>query len=540
MIKVLLVDDSSFIRKTIKQMLSYDPEIQVIDEACDGKEAIEKTLALKPDVITMDIIMPGVDGIWALEEIMKQRPTPVLLVSSIGMSSSDITAEAFSLGVIDIVTKPDSPDSIPLIRRELIEKIKAASKIDRIRLMENKTILAQKKKGFSKMKSNQVVVIVTSAGGPPSLYEVISKFSDKFYAGVVVAQHLPATFVQSFVGHLQKMTSLNVRLASKGDLLNSREVLFSPTDSTLELHRTKKGAVTNLTNYQVRLQPDIDKVIISCAKAYKAETVLVVLSGLGNDGVKGAEEVKKYGGKVIVEDETTAGVFSGMPLSVIKSGFYDTTCPSYLIAEMAERYLGYKSANVDGKNFLVKGLILKNMANYLKTNNPEDLYNRIMANLSENARNTLIGAINSYNYYPGNIYNELSEEVFKQCNSAKPDIIETIAYDNAKTCFQIFKQGVNVSDGNIEHLTKFLKTIHKIIFPEITWDLSELNLELKYFKFIQKNGGYNTTNSPILAKAINGWTSYFFEQTGISLKTIENEIVQDNKNCAISCTIKWQ
>src|SRR3989339_1803097 len=202
MIKVLIVDDSNFMRKAIRQMLSYDPEIEVIDEAGDGREAIEKAMVLKPDVITMDIIMPGVDGLWALEEIMKQHPTPVIMLSSIGLTSSDIIQEALALGVIDFVTKPDNSQSLTAIRKELIEKVKGAAAVDRFRLLEYRSMQPAKKQPTGKFKTHQVVVVVTSAGGPPSLYEVISKFSDSFYAGVVVAQHIPSSFVPSFVSHI--------------------------------------------------------------------------------------------------------------------------------------------------------------------------------------------------------------------------------------------------------------------------------------------------------------------------------------------------
>ncbi|MCB4791170.1 MAG: response regulator [Elusimicrobia bacterium] len=540
MIKVLVVDDSTFLRKIIKQILSFDPEIEVIDEAGDGKEAIEKTLLLGPDVITMDIIMPGFDGLWALEEIMKQRPTPVILVSSISLPSSDVVQEAFSLGVVDVVIKPEKQEDTSAIRKELIEKVRAASKINKVRLLENKALQLNKKKPLTNSKATQVVVIATSAGGPPSLYEVISKFSENLSAGIIIAQHLPSVFVDSFIAHLQTKTTLHVRHANKGDILRSRDILFSPTDSTLELYNTKRGKVVNLIDYQVRLQPDIDKVIISCAKAFRFETILVILSGLGNSGVKGAEEVKKLGGKVIVEDESTAGVFNGMPLSVITSGFYDTTSSSYTIAATVERYLGSKVDAAGQKNFYVKGSVLKNTMNYLQEKEREKVCSDILANMTENSRNTLSGEINSYNYFPGSIYNELNENIFKFLSKANPNIIETIAYENARNCYRLFKKGLDIVPLDVENLITVLETINKIIFPEVQWEKVSLNLEKKYLKFIQRNGGYTESNSEILANATNSWTLYFFEQAKLTLTRIENETGKDNKGYFIACSVWWK
>lgn len=539
MIKVLIVEDSTFIRKALRQMLSYDPEIEVIDEAGDGREAIEKTVLLKPDVITMDIIMPGVDGIWALEEIMKQRPTPIVILSSIGISMSDIVQEAFSLGVVDVIAKPSSPHNLTIIRKELIEKIKAASHINRFRLLEHKSMSVAKRRFPRHLKTHQIAVIVTSAGGPPSLYEVVSKFSDHFYAGVVVAQHIPSNFVPSFVHHIQKMTYMPVKVASKGDILYSRRVLFSPTNATLQLHQTKKGAVVDLVDFKTRLQPDIDKVISSCAHVFKSGTVLVVLSGLGNDGVKGAEEVKRFGGKVIIEDKSTAGIYSGMPSSVVKSGFYDVTCPSYSIAETVESYFGKKSDEITHKKkFLVKGIVLKSTLGYLRTSCTPDTYSDILSALSENTRSVLNSSLNSYNYYPGDLYNELFETIYKQCSKNDPDILGNISKINAQDCLKVYKQGFPTT--NIEHFINFLPTFQKVVFPGSTWELVELRVDSKQIRFVERSEGYTENNSKMLAKASNGWITFLFQTVGADVTECINEVGEDDNGWYILCKLKWK
>lgn len=536
MTKVLIVDDSTFIRKTIRQMLSYDPEIEVIDEAGDGREAIEKTLLLKPDVITMDVIMPGVDGIWALEEVMKQRPTPVIIVSSVSINVSDIAQEAFSLGVIDIVLKPNSPQNIPIIRRELIEKVKAASRIDKFRLLDYKLLRATTKKPAAKMKSHQIVIIVTSAGGPPSLYEVISKFSSRFFAGIVVAQHMPSNFVPSFVNHIQKLTPMPIKIADKGDILYSRRILFSPTDNTLQLHHTKKGAVVDLIDYKTRLQPDIDKVITSCANVFKSGTVLVVLSGLGNDGVKGAEIVKNLGGKVIVEDKSTAGLYGGMPSSVIKSGYYDIICPSYSIAETIEKYFDNKPIDVNQKKFLVKGIVLRSAVSFLKNNCSPDIYGKIFSELNENDRSTINTSLNSNNYYPEILYYTLLENIDKICKDVYPDIIQKLSQDNAVECFKIYQQGFPLS--NPEHFIKYLPTYQKVLFPGSSLGISELDMPSKKLSILMRSEEYSEKNIHILARYYNEWLKYMLETVKISIAEVKNEIGEDNSGWYIKCLIR--
>jgi two-component system, chemotaxis family, protein-glutamate methylesterase/glutaminase len=538
MIRVLIVDDSSFIRKTIRQMLSFDSEIEIIEEASDGRDAIEKTIALKPDVITMDIIMPGVDGVWALEEIMKQKPTPVIIVSSIGLSSSDITQEALSLGVIDIVVKPDSPQNIPVIARELVEKVKAAARVGKLRLLEQKALAPIKKTLSSNVKAHQIVIIVTSAGGPPSLYEVISKFSEKFYAGVVVAQHIPTNFLGSFVGHIQKMTTMNANIAKKGDLLYSRRILFSPTDTTLQLHQTKKGAVVDLVDFKVRLQPDIDSVIIACASIFKSGTILVVLSGLGNDGVKGAEEVKRLGGKVIVEDKSTAGIYTGMPLSVIKSGFYDATCPSYSIAETVEGFLNKRTDNFSLNKFIVKGLILKSIIGYLRTNCTPKVFDTFINSLSRETRDALNNTLNAYNYYPVELYYELYIKIEKHCTAQSKDILAILGTQTAQECFVLYKQGFPVNDVN--HFITFLPTFQKAVFPGSTWEVSVNAPELKRVEYIHRNEGLNEQVARIQSKVLGAWIACIFQTTGTNVAENKTEIGEDSNGWYIKFQLKWK
>lgn len=387
------------------------------------------------------------------------------------------------------------------------------------------------------MKAHQVVVIVTSAGGPPSLYEIISKFSEKFYAGVIVAQHLPSNFLDSFTSHIQKMTSMQVKIADKGDLLFSRRILFSPTNATLELHQTKKGALVDIVDHKTRLQPDIDKVIISCANVFKSATTLVVLSGLGSDGVKGAEVVKKYGGKVIVEDKATAGIYVGMPLSVVKSGFYDTTCPSYGIAEMIENILSNKTNAVAPKNSLVKGIVLRAIVSFLRTKCAPEDYSSVMDALSEASRNALTNSLNAYNYYPLEIYYEITDTINKSCSEKNKNIIDDLAMSIVQECYFMYKQGFPVA--NPENFISFIPTFQKVIFPGDSWEVLSISNDQKRAELIDHNDTFNDNNIQLFAKMTCGWLKHLFVLAGFSSRDCRVEQGADQKGQFIKCTVSW-
>lgn len=534
-IKVLLVDDSTFMRKAIRYMLDSDKEIEIIDEAGEGREALEKTLSLKPDVVIMDIIMPVMDGLWALDEIMKQRPTPVLMLSSIGVKDSEIAKEAFALGVVDVLLKPDNPQNLAIIQKELTEKIKAASRVNKLRLLEYKSIVV-KERVVSKILAHQAIVIATSAGGPTSLYEVISRFSDNFYGSVIVAQHMPVHFISSFVNHVQMMTSLSVSIGKKGDLLYSRRVIFSPTNCTLEVYKTKKGFVTDLTDYKMRLQPDINRVIISCAEAFKSSMVLIVLSGLGNDGVKGAEIVKKYGGKVIVEDESTAGVYLGMPANVIKSGFYDVTCPSYNITEAAEQLLSKKVYTARKKNFMVKGIVLRSIIEYIKTNFSEEILNHLISALSENTKN-IITSIRQYNYYSSDIYIELIKVIYEQISLSKSTIIEDISFDSAKESIKLYE--TVLLSNNMDDFGNFIQMFARIIFPGLTGENIQVNQDKKIASCVFRTDGYEKENLKLYCLIKKGWIMYFAKLMKLNSSNVICDSGEDDKGYYIKCNLIW-
>ena len=537
MIKLLIVDDSTFMRKALRHMVTADPEIEVVGEAGDGRDAMEKVLTLKPDVVAMDLIMPGVDGLWALEEIMKQRPTPVVIVSSVGTKTSEITKEAFSLGVVDVLCKPDNPQNIAVIQREFIETIKAASRVSRMRLLEYKT-KAPIQRTTSTIIAHQAVVIATSAGGPISLYEVMPRLSSNFYATMLIAQHMPPQFMDSFVNHIQTMTPFPVKIAEKGDLLYSKRVLFSPTDKTLEVHRTKKGCVADVIDFKTRLQPDINHVIISCAEIFKSSMVLVVLSGLGNDAVKGAEVVRNFGGKVIVEDESTASVYSGMPSNVVKSGNYDLLCPSYKIAEAIENYLANKPFKQNTKEFMVKGIIIKNTIQYIKNRFSQETADKVISMLSEENRSLVTGNLKQFNYYTSEVYYDVFHKVQNLLGADSPLILEDIGEENARACLEAYKTALSI--GSLSDFATFLQGLYKIIFPGIASDYMEIKQEAKTASYVLRSNGYTEENVSVSAKIVKGWLNHITKLLNITLVSNSCEGAKDEKGLKIVCEFSWK
>ncbi len=406
MIKVLVVDDSTFIRKVISQLIITDPEITVVATAGDGQEAVEKVRTLNPDVVLMDIIMPMPDGLWALEEIMKQNPTPVIIVSSVANAASDVVEQAYSLGVVDVIQKPENPQQMYKISQELITKIKSAAKIDKTRLVSRALLPKVETIRGIKFRAYSVVVIGSSAGGPVSLDEVLPKIPKDFPAGIIVAQHIPEQFLTSYVEYLNKKCYFPVRIASNGDIIQQGRILFSPCDRTVQLARTKKGAVVRLTKIDARLCPDIDSVFVSCAEVFRANTIGVVLSGMSGYGVKGAKAIKQSGGKIIVEDKLTASI-NGMPQGVISAGLADWVLPSYNIPEALTNILSGRTPL--HKEFRAKGIIFQSVKRFAESRNPEYGWENILNLVDEEVRKEFSGGILKSMFYSQSSYIQIHQ-----------------------------------------------------------------------------------------------------------------------------------
>ncbi len=343
-VKVLVVDDSGFVRSVISQELATDPEIEIIGAAKDGIDAIEKVKKLRPDVVTMDVIMPKMDGLTALEHIMKELPTPVVMVSALTTSSAEVTIKALELGAVDFFLKPSvlSPLGDANSKAGLIAKIKLAARttvskepIPHLHTAAPSTKAIQK--AHSGKRPNRVVVIGSSTGGPRALMQVIPRLPADVDAAILVVQHMPSLFTRSLAERLDSLSRLSVREAQDGDEIQRHQVLVAPgdhhmvvNDSRIQLH---KGPPV------LGVRPCIDITMESVARNFGNRSLGVVLTGMGTDGTRGAALIKAAGGKIIVEDESTC-VVNGMPISVVRAGYADYIVPIHdmalKIAEICE------------------------------------------------------------------------------------------------------------------------------------------------------------------------------------------------------------
>ncbi|HWQ43434.1 MAG TPA: chemotaxis response regulator protein-glutamate methylesterase [Desulfosporosinus sp.] len=363
-IGVLIVDDSPFMRMTLQKILSQDPGIKVLDTARDGREGISKLQALRPQVVTMDVEMPIMNGLQALEEIMRWQPTPVIILSSVTTEGTEATLKALDLGAFDVVAKPSGSPGADLqaLSSDLVEKVKAAAVVNPARLgrkyvpvgsaVVQTTISATTKvvtpggagslplgqaprfTGSGKLASLpkypvEIVAIGTSTGGPSALQAVLPMLPANFPVPVLVAQHMPPGFTGPLAQRLNGLCPLNVREGIHGEVLKAGNVYVAPAGKQLQVQR-KAGQLTLHIGDEAPIptlyHPSVDVMFLSLAKAVGKGTLGVVMTGMGNDGMKGMKEVKGLGGFAIAEAEETCVVY-GMPRSLVDAGLADRVVP---------------------------------------------------------------------------------------------------------------------------------------------------------------------------------------------------------------------
>ncbi len=332
-VRVLVVDDSAFIRYAISRRLGADRQIQVVDTAANGAEAVEKVISLAPDVVTLDVDMPVMDGLEALARIMEHRPTPVVMLSSHTREGAEVTLRALELGAVDFIAKPQNGSAMGIVTlgEDLIAKVKAAA---RSRLHKTPVRRAESKPFASTpglgLAAEAVVAIGASTGGPRALYEVIPHLPRDLPCAVVVVQHMPSGFTRALAQRLDAASSLPVVEAAHGEELRTGQVYVAPGDIHLVVDRGRVRLESGPKVHGVR--PSVDVTFLSLASYYGGRTVAAVLTGMGNDGAEGARAIHRAGGKVLAEDESTCVVF-GMPRSVIEAGAADEVVPLPRIAE---------------------------------------------------------------------------------------------------------------------------------------------------------------------------------------------------------------
>lgn len=336
-IRVLIVDDSAFARLVISRHLDVDPEIEITGTARDGIDALEKISTLKPDVVTLDVEMPRMDGITTLEKIMSDYPTPVVMLSALTAGGADVTIKALELGAVDFFLKQSiiNPTGNDVTSMELINKVKEASKVDVARVTTRlKNIVATLQRSSRKKaaataakttKINKLVIIGSSTGGPRALYEVVPSLPADLPAAVLIVQHMPPKFTRSIAERLDELSQIDVKEAEAGDLVRLGQALIAPGGYHMVVQMNGVIAL-NQEKPRCGLRPAVDVTMEAAVKVYGSRCVGVILTGMGNDGTQGCAMIKAGGGKVLAEHESTCVVY-GMPRSVVEAGLADRVVP---------------------------------------------------------------------------------------------------------------------------------------------------------------------------------------------------------------------
>lgn len=330
MVKVLVVDDSALVRRVLTEELARDPEIEVVGSAPDPYVARDKILQLSPDVITLDIEMPRMDGLSFLRKLMKHHPMPVIVVSSLTPKGSEMAMDALSLGAVEVLCKPGEAYSIGELSRELTSRVKIAA---RARISARTTPVVTKPLDALKETTLKIIAIGASTGGTEALREVLQRFPVNAPPTVVV-QHMPEQFTKAFADRLNGICAIEVREAKDGDTLRPGLALIAPGNKHMLLQRS--GAMYSVAikdGPRVHHQrPAVDVLFKSVARFAGKNAVGAILTGMGADGADGMLEMKQAGAKTIAQDEKTCIVF-GMPKEAIARGGVDSVMPLELVAQ---------------------------------------------------------------------------------------------------------------------------------------------------------------------------------------------------------------
>jgi two-component system chemotaxis response regulator CheB len=339
-IRVLVADDSAFMCKVLKEIINSDAQLEVAGTARDGREAVALAESLRPDVITMDINMPHLDGLQATELIMSQHPRPVVIVSSESREGAASTLRALELGAIDFVPKPTNGIDLDMrnIREELTRKLKMAAKVRVVRTATMSKRVAphapvsvasalahNAERAAQNQASNgtkfPIVVIAASTGGPAAVMRVVAGLPKDLHAAVLLVLHMPAAFTSQFTIQLAEVSRLPVKEAESHEAPQPGVIYLCPGANHLRISSTGKIALDGGPRIE-GYRPCADVALESAAAFARPLTVAVVLTGMGNDASKGVQAVKAAGGHVIVQDEATCVIF-GMPAEAIKTGSVD-------------------------------------------------------------------------------------------------------------------------------------------------------------------------------------------------------------------------
>ncbi len=350
MINVIVVDDSAFMRKSISIMLESDKNIKVIATARDGEEGYNLTKKLHPDLVTMDIEMPKMDGLTALQKIMHDCPVPVIMVSSLTSEGAELTIKAFEYGALDFIPKELSYINVNIIKikEDLIRKVKEIVRQNSVR---ERLKRLQKLRGPSKLEINlsnakylprigyKAVTIGISTGGPLSLQKVIPQLSKKINCPIFIVQHMPPKFTKSLADRLNSMSELEVKEAENKEAVRDGVVYIAPGGLHMTIDRNNLGTFFVSISKEPSsslYRPSVDVMIDSVVDGYGKNTLGIIMTGMGKDGLEGIGKMKQTGGYCIAQDEESSVVY-GMPKAVTEAGFADVIAPLDKISEIINK-----------------------------------------------------------------------------------------------------------------------------------------------------------------------------------------------------------
>jgi len=360
-IRVLIADDSALMRKLLREILSRDPEIEVVGVAKDGLEAVKEVLDKSPDVLVLDIEMPKMNGLEVLKKLSKLKPTPTVVFSAFTKEDTQLTINALNLGAIDVVSKPGGPISLDIseVADELVRKVKAAARagargISKIRNIASAVQVVRKVKRVPTklVEAPKIAVaIAASTGGPSALANVVSKLSADIPAAIFIVQHMPPYFTKRLAEHLDSVSNIHVKEASDGELVRTGVAYVAPGDYHMLVKKDLSG------NIRIRLwkgpkinnvRPSADPLFESVAQVFGKNSIAVVLTGLGNDGAEGVKAIKAAGGYVIAQDRETSVVF-GMPKAAIETGCVDAVLPIHEIGFEVDKVVRLRFLSLKAK-----------------------------------------------------------------------------------------------------------------------------------------------------------------------------------------------
>lgn len=350
-INVLVVDDSAFMRKLLTDLLESDPSIRVVATARNGSEALKKIQELRPDVVTLDVEMPVMDGLATLQRIMREHPLPVIIVSSLTQADAEITVRALQQGAVDFITKPSNILSLSEVKEELIDKVKIAAGVDISKtstpsypmVASANTARPGNASRNTHEKAKKLVLIGTSTGGPQALQAVLPRLPHNIPAAILIVQHMPAGFTRSLAERLDEISEIRVKEAEDGEKVAAGTAYIAPGDYHMIVEPLHKELLIRLTKEEPvnGHRPSVDVLMKSAAKVEGYDLIGVIMTGMGYDGREGVRALKEKGAKIIAQDASTSVVF-GMPKAVIEANLADHVVPLPLIAHEIRRLVKKK------------------------------------------------------------------------------------------------------------------------------------------------------------------------------------------------------